>query len=104
MSHVMEFFTKTTLEQYRLPATHHPTERIILFISSIARTNLEADLVQKGGSLVRASESSSEYSSTTGNAPLNTNKPKYVFGTFKVHHQSYFAVFYKRFFKIFQLL
>lgn len=80
MSHVMEFFTKTTLEQYRLPAIRDPTERIILFISSIARTNLEADLVQKGGSLVRTSDSSSEYSSTTGNAPLNTNKPKYVFG------------------------
>ena len=74
MSHVMEFFTKTTLEQYRIPATHHPTERIILFISSIARTNLEADLVQKGGSLVRAPETSS------GGAPLNTNKPKYCFG------------------------
>ncbi len=89
MSHVMEFFTKMTLEQYRLPATHHPTQRIMLFISSIARTNLEADLVQRGGSLVTPSppaEGAAGGAPLPGSAPLNTNKPKYCFGMILITH------------------
>ena len=49
----MENLTRTTYPQYR-PGSPHPNHAVILFVSSIARTNLELDLVTRGGALITA--------------------------------------------------
>ena len=47
----MENLTRTTYPQYR-PGSPHPNHAVILFVSSIARTNLELDLVTRSGALI----------------------------------------------------
>jgi len=79
MSRIMEFFTKVTLPQYRLEGSSSPKHAVTMFISSIARTNLEVDLVQRGGNLVvetRGASAMPSFSTQTS----NTNKPKFCFG------------------------
>ena len=51
MNQIMESLTKTTYPQY-----HHldSVHAIVMFVSSIARTNLELDLVSRGGTLLTA--------------------------------------------------
>ena len=54
MSLIMEHLTKATYPQYRQVGSPHPNHAVILFVSSIARTNLELDLVTRGGALITA--------------------------------------------------
>ena len=83
----MDFFINTTLKQYRLDRTSFPNQAVTMYIGSIARTNLETDLVQRGGSLVTASAqqrgaaaSASASSSSSPQQPnTHTNKPKFCF-------------------------
>lgn len=95
MSKIMEVFTKSTLPQYRLEGNANPSQVVTMFISSIARTNLETDIVQRGGSLVcdtgfaadisGASSASSLSSSSSGAIPkpskvvFDNNKTKFCF-------------------------
>ena len=59
-----------------------------MFISSIARTNLECDIVQRGGTLVQgrgfadmvAAASSSSASGATPKASFDSNRNKFCFG------------------------
>ena len=72
MSTIMENLTRATYPQYR-PGSPHPNHAVILFVSSIARTNLELDLVTRGGALITAA-------GAAGASPLsNTTKPKSCF-------------------------
>ena len=48
-----------------------------MYIGSIARTNLETDLVQRGGSLVVPQGAASASAQVNPNA--HTNKPKFCF-------------------------
>eukprot|EP00095_Tigriopus_kingsejongensis_P006031 maker-scaffold889_size84747-snap-gene-0.19 protein:Tk06031 transcript:maker-scaffold889_size84747-snap-gene-0.19-mRNA-1 annotation:"e3 ubiquitin-protein ligase ubr3" len=75
MSRVMEFLTRTTLPPYRMDKTNHPTQAITNFISSIARTNLESDLVQRGGSFVEIQSLGAAQASPAS----HINKPKFSF-------------------------
>ena len=59
----MENLTRTTYPQYR-PGSPHPNHAVILFVSSIARTNLELDLVTRGGALITATGASASPQST----------------------------------------
>ena len=54
MSQIMENLTRATYPQYRQVGSPHPNHAVILFVSSIARTNLELDLVTRGGALITA--------------------------------------------------
>ena len=54
MSVIMEHLTKATYPQYRQVGSPQPNHAVILFVSSIARTNLEMDLVSRGGALLTA--------------------------------------------------
>ena len=78
MSRVMELFTKMTLPQYRMDRTSFPTQAVTNFISSIARTNLETDLVQRGGTLVDPAQAGASSLSSSA----HTNKPKFCFGKY----------------------
>lgn len=96
MAKIMEVFTKTALPSVGLEGSLPQNDAI--FVSSIARTNLEADLVQRGGTLVRgrgfadmvsgaaaslASTSSSSASGTTQKSAkitFDSNKNKFCFG------------------------
>ena len=77
MSRVMEFFTKSTLEQYRWKDTRCPTQVLIQFVASIARTNLETDLVQRGGTLA---EPLPQGAAALNPTTTTTNKTKFCFG------------------------
>ena len=62
--------------QLLLKPSGHPD---CYFFSSIARTNLEVDLVQRGGSLVLETRGASALPSFSTQTS-NTNKPKFCFG------------------------
>ena len=107
MSKIMEVFTRTAHLRDRLENSPYP-ENAAMFISSIARTNLECDLVQRGGTLVRgrgfadmvaalnagvasgSSSSSMAAGSSTGATPKSSkttyesNRNKFCFGTYIV--------------------
>lgn len=71
MSTIMENLTRATYPQYR-PGSPHANHAVILFVSSIARTNLELDLVTRGGALITAD-------GATASPLSNTTKPKSCF-------------------------
>jgi len=75
MSHVMEFLTQATLPRYRMDRTNYPKHAIAMFIGSIARTNLESDLVLRGGTLVEPQGASAAGPSSGA----GINKPKSCF-------------------------
>ncbi|XP_064095704.1 E3 ubiquitin-protein ligase ubr3-like isoform X3 [Macrobrachium nipponense] len=52
MAHMMEDMTVATYAKYRNVSTNPSTPSLFMFVSSILRTNLEVELVQRGGSLV----------------------------------------------------
>ncbi len=56
-----------------------PFQAIAMFIGSIARTNLECDLVQRGGSLVEASTPMGAAAAISSPSVAQTNKPKFCF-------------------------
>ena len=75
MSTIMENLTRATYPQYRPPLAHpnQPLNHsVILFVCSIARTNLELDLVTRGGALITAA-------GATASPLSNTTKPKSCF-------------------------
>ncbi|CAG5130488.1 unnamed protein product [Candidula unifasciata] len=51
---VMEDISTITYPSYRVFTSTHSTESVLLFISSVARVNLEVDLLQRGGNLSAA--------------------------------------------------
>ena len=65
MSLIMEHLTKATYPQYRQVGSPHPNHAVILFVSSIARTNLELDLVTRGGMLITAAGAAASPHPTT---------------------------------------
>ncbi|BFY97084.1 hypothetical protein BsWGS_00124 [Bradybaena similaris] len=48
---VMEDISNITYPSYRVFTSTHSTDSVLLFISSVARVNLEVDLLQRGGHL-----------------------------------------------------
>jgi len=76
MSQIMENLTKATYPQYRQvgsPQRQDLTNHaVILFVSSIARTNLELDLVTRGGVLITAA-------GATASPVPSTAKPRSCF-------------------------
>ena len=74
MSLIMEHLTKATYSQYRQVGSPHPNHAVILFVSSIARTNLELDLVTRGGALITAGGGA-----TASPHPSPTSKPRSCF-------------------------
>ena len=77
MSTIMENLTRATYPQYR-PGSPHHHHAVILFVSSIARTNLELDLVTRGGALITAAGAAA--AAGPGASPLSsTTKPKSCF-------------------------
>ena len=74
MSLIMEHLTKATYSQYRQVGSPHPNHAVILFVSSIARTNLELDLVTRGGALITAGGGA-----TASPHPSTASKPRSCF-------------------------
>lgn len=52
MTKSMEEMTNSTHHKYKQKSVSPTSQSLFLFVSSIARTNLEIELVQRGGSLV----------------------------------------------------
>ena len=69
MNQIMEKLTKTTYPQYHQVGSDHA---VIMFVSSVARTNLELDLVAKGGTLLTPI-------SITASPLPNTTRPRSCF-------------------------
>ena len=69
MNQIMENLTKATYPQYHQVGSDHA---VIMFVSSVARTNLELDLVSRGGSLLTAV-------SITASPLPNTSRPRSCF-------------------------
>lgn len=67
MTQLMESLTKNTYPQYRQLGTPQPNHAVILFVSSIARTNLELDLVNRGGALLTSTGASASPSPVANN-------------------------------------
>ena len=102
ISKIMKVFTHIAIERHNLEGEDRLPETTTMFISSIARTNLECDLVQRGGTLVRGrgfadmvaalnagvASSSSVAGSSTGATPKSSrmtyesNRNKFCFGEF----------------------
>merc|ERR1712218_629996 len=74
MSSIMEDLTKATYSQYRQMGSPHPNHAVLLFVSSIARTNLELDLVTRGGALITAGGRA-----TASPHPNTASKPRSCF-------------------------
>merc|ERR1719220_1760401 len=74
MSQIMENLTRATYPQYRQVGSPHPNHAIILFVSSTARTNLELDLVTRGGALITAGGGA-----TASPHPSTASKPRSCF-------------------------
>lgn len=69
MAKAMEDMTNGTHHKFKQKTSSPTPQSLFLFVSSIARTNLEVELVQRGGSLVTSASSSghtSGSSSATG--------------------------------------
>lgn len=52
MARMMEDMTVATYPKYRSVSSNPSTPSLVMFVSSILRTNLEVELVQCGGTLV----------------------------------------------------
>ena len=78
MSRIMEFVSKITYENNTSPQGFYPNELVCNILGSIARTNLELDVVQRGGTLSQKS-ASSIFSPASSPSAMNTNKTKFCF-------------------------
>lgn len=56
MARMMEDMTIATYAKYRNVSSNPSTPSLFMFVSSILRTNLEVELVQRGGMLVYQAE------------------------------------------------
>ena len=78
MGRVMEDITNATYPRFRqVTATPSPAS-LFLFVQSVARTNLEIELLQRGDSITRgsvASQPTSDSSPTPGTSSANWNSP-----------------------------
>lgn len=77
MTKSMEDMTNRTYPKFKQRSSSPTSHSLFLFVSSIARTNLEVELVQRGNSLVTydsgsdfASASSSATNTVADNAPV----------------------------------
>jgi hypothetical protein len=77
MTKSMEDMTNRTYHKFKQRSSTPTSHSLFLFVSSIARTNLEVELVQRGNSLVTcdsgsdfASANSSATSTFSDNAPV----------------------------------
>jgi hypothetical protein len=66
MRKAMEDMTNSTHHKFKQRSRAPTSQSVFLFVTSIARTNLEVELVQKGNSLVTCASSCG---STSGSAP-----------------------------------
>lgn len=64
MTKTMEEMTNVTHLRYRQVGSSKNTKSILLFVTSIARTNLELEVVFRGGSLVSEPQPSTSSSSS----------------------------------------
>ena len=71
MTLIMEHLTvtKATYPQNRQVGSPQPNHAVILFVYSIARTNLELELVTRGGALIIAAGAASASPNPTANKP-----------------------------------
>ncbi|GLG92566.1 Uncharacterized protein GBIM_00221 [Gryllus bimaculatus] len=60
MAKSMEDMTNSTYHKFKQKSASPTSQSLFLFVSSIARTNLEVELVQRGGSLCQAASTASE--------------------------------------------
>ena len=79
MSRIMEFVSKITYENHASPHGFYPNELVCNILGSIARTNLELDVVQRGGTLAQKTQSNIFTSPASSPSALNTNKTKFCF-------------------------
>ena len=79
MSRIMEFVSKITYENHTSPQGFYPNELVCNILGSIARTNLELDVVQRGGTLAQKTQSNIFTSPASSPSALNTNKTKFCF-------------------------
>ena len=79
MSRIMEFVSKITYENNTSPQGFYPNELVCNILGSIARTNLELDVVQRGGTLAQKAPSNIFTSPASSPSALNTNKTKFCF-------------------------
>lgn len=64
MAKSMEDMTNSTHHKFKQKSTSPTSQSLFLFVSSIARTNLEVELVQRGGSLCQAAAAAAAAGST----------------------------------------
>ncbi|KAK7870457.1 hypothetical protein R5R35_000735 [Gryllus longicercus] len=60
MAKSMEDMTNSTYHKFKQKSASPTSQSLFLFVSSIARTNLEVELVQRGGSLCQAASTAAE--------------------------------------------
>ena len=79
MSRIMEFVSKITYENNASPQGFYPNELVCNILGSIARTNLELDIVQRGGTLAQKAATNIFTSPASSPSAINTNKTKFCF-------------------------
>ena len=79
MSRIMEFVSKITYENNTSPQGFYPNELVCNILGSIARTNLELDVVQRGGTLSQKTPTNIFTSPASSPNQSNTNKTKFCF-------------------------
>ena len=79
MSRIMEFVSKITYENNTSPQGFYPNELVCNILGSIARTNLELDVVQRGGTLAQKTSTNIFTSPASSPSAINTNKTKFCF-------------------------
>jgi len=70
MAKAMEDMTNSTHHKFKQKSSSPTPQSLFLFVSSIARTNLEVELVQRGGSLISCMNSSSPTTGTSSGTGL----------------------------------
>jgi hypothetical protein len=70
MAKAMEDMTNGTQHKFKQKTSSPTPQSLFLFVSSIARTNLEVELVQRGGSLVTSTSSSGPTSGSSSDTGL----------------------------------
>jgi hypothetical protein len=87
MAKAMEDMTNSTHHKFKQKSSSPTPQSLFLFVSSIARTNLEVELVQRGGSLCSCPSSSASTSSSpsTGeNAPVPLTPKRSCIGNYVI--------------------
>lgn len=76
MTKTMEEMTNATILKFRQVGNSKDPKSILLFVNSIARTNLELELTLRGGTLMTEPQASSSSSSGSNSSVPTSNAPK----------------------------